>query len=212
MGRILTPAEVSSYWAGRAVEFITARHGQWLKLVGRKIALVWNATEMLDTESQDSYAEWSTPVRWLGYVSHFGILVPLAFLGVCVTWSQRGRLWVFYAMLVLYAASVVMFYVFARYRYPLVPLLLLFASAAAASTPWRNPLLLIATAAVAVFTNWPMLSADRMRAITETNLAVELQADGRLDEATAHYQRAIALQADYAPAYNNLGAALRAQG
>ena len=36
---------------------------------------------MLDTESQESYAEWSWPLRVLGWIGHFGVLVPLALLG-----------------------------------------------------------------------------------------------------------------------------------
>src|SRR6202008_4070523 len=55
-GRALTPSEVSSYWTDRALDFITAHPAQWVSLVGRKFLLLVNATEMLDTESQESYA------------------------------------------------------------------------------------------------------------------------------------------------------------
>ena len=230
LGRRLTPAEVSSYWTDKALDFITSKPGRWLTLMGRKVALLWNATEMLDTESQEAHAEWSLPLRVGGFIGHFGILVPLALFGVVVTWPMRSRLWILYAMTVAYAASVVLFYVFARYRYPLVPLLILFAAAGlveardffvaqgfgsavaglkARATRWWT---LAAVAAVAVFCNWPMLSTKLMRAVTETNLGVALQAEGRLDEATGHYHRAIALSPEYPPAYNNLATALRAKG
>ena len=46
---------------------------------------------MLDTESQESYAEWSWPLRLLGWFGHFGVLVPLAVLGWIVTWPDRHR-------------------------------------------------------------------------------------------------------------------------
>ena len=134
-GRHLTPAEVSTYWADRALDFITSQPAAWLRLVGRKVALLWNATEMVDTESQESYGEWSTPVRLLAHLGHFGILVPLAALGVWATWPLRKRLWIVHAMTIAYAGSVVMFYVFARYRFPLVPFLVLFASAGLAALP-----------------------------------------------------------------------------
>ena len=129
-GRRLSPAEVSSYWTDRALDFITTQPGAWLRLMGRKVLLLVNADEMLDTESQETYAEWSLPVRVLGWVGHFGILVPLAALGMWTLWPERRRLWVIYAMTIVYAASVVMFYVFARYRFPLVPMLMLFAASA----------------------------------------------------------------------------------
>lgn len=220
LGRRLTPNDVSSYWTDQTLDFIASKPGAWLTLMGRKVALLANATEMLDTESQETHAEWSLPLRLGGFIGHFGILVPLALFGLVVTWPMRSRLWILYAMTVSYAASVVLFYVFARYRYPLVPLLILFAAAGVAAVPeliraravpghlWT----LAAIAAVAVFCNQPMLSTTLMRAVTETNLGVALQAEGRLDEASDHYHRAIALSPDYSPAYNNLATALRAKG
>jgi hypothetical protein len=90
-GRHLTPAEVPTYWEDRAIDFITSHPAAWLKLLGRKVALLSNATETLDTESQESYAEWSMPVRLTAHVGHFGMLVPLAAFGVWATWSQRKR-------------------------------------------------------------------------------------------------------------------------
>lgn len=220
VGRPLTPSEVSSYWTGRVVDYITSQPGDWLALTGRKVMLLLNATEMLDTESQDSYAEWSWPLAIGAWLGHFGVLVPLAVTGLMVTWPQRRRLWVLHAMAIAYAGSVVLFFVFARYRYPLVPFLLLFAAAGVigARDYWRRAAasrraaMVAATAAAVVVSFWPMLSPALMRAITENNLGTALQQAGRHDEAVAHHQRAIAIMPDYAPAYNNLGASLRAGG
>ncbi len=150
--RSLTPGEVSSYWTEQALAFITSQPGDWLALVGRKIALLWNRSEMLDTESQESYEEISPVLRVLGVVGHFGVVVPLALVGLIGAWPDRRRLWPFFALLAAYAASVVLFYVFARYRFPLVPFLLLLAAnglvlaprlfaaaiSGAARPPWRR--------------------------------------------------------------------------
>ncbi len=65
-GRALTPAEVSSYWTGRATAFITEQPRAWLALTVRKAALLVNAREAIDTESQESYAEWSWPLTTAG--------------------------------------------------------------------------------------------------------------------------------------------------
>jgi tetratricopeptide (TPR) repeat protein len=220
LGRRLDGAEVSSYWTDRALTFIRSQPLDWLMLTARKVALLANATEVLDTESQYSYAEWSAPIRFGGRIGHFGFLVPLALFGIWATWPERRRLRILYALATAYAASVVMFYVFARYRFPMVPFLVLLASeglASAASflrgvSSVRGALAVASVVVAAVLANWPLLSVDLMRAITETNLAVSLQAEGRVDEATNHYRRAIAIRPDYAPAYNNLGSALRANG
>ena len=218
IGRRLTPAEVSRYWSSEALAFIRSEPLAWMTLLGRKTALLWNRTEMLDTESQETHTEWSTVLRLLGSVGHFGVLVPLAVLGLIVTWPFRQRLWVIYAIAIAYAASVVMFYVFARYRYPLVPFLLLFAAAGVAAVPQllranaRAAALAAAVLVATVFANWPVLSPDLMRTITEHNLGAALQSENRLDEAIHHYRRAVAIRPDYAPAYSNMGAALRAKG
>ena len=245
LGRSLTPGEVSSYWTDKALDFVTSQPWAWAKLMARKVALLCNATEVLDTESQEAHAEYSLPLRVLGVVGHFGVLVPLAVVGLVVTWPMRGRLWVLYALTGAYAASVVLFYVFARYRYPLVPMLIVFAAVGTTAittviTEWiaihrkhgedeNKPvhtvdhlparglggnawLVASAVAVTAIVCNWPMLSKTLMRAVTAMNLGVALQADGRVTEAIASYDRAIALQPDYAPAYNNLGTALRASG
>jgi len=239
-GRTLTPGEVSGYWTDRALDFITGRPADWLRLIARKTALLVNRTEMLDTESQESHAEWSLPLRIGGVVGHFGVLVPLAVLGLVVSWRDRSRLAVLYAMLIAYAASVVLFYVFARYRYPLVPFLILFAAAgivevaaairaALKGGPYDEPgtatrrgrpsgrptvarLGLAVAAVTAIVTNWPILSADMNRAVTEHNVGAALQSEGRDDEAITHYQRAIGLQPDYAPAFNNLASSLNSLG
>ena len=84
---------------------------------------------MIDTESQESHAEWSWPLRLLGPIAHFGVLVPLAVIGLWLTWPDRRRLWVLYAIAATFAITTIAFYVFARYRFPLVPLLVLFAGA-----------------------------------------------------------------------------------
>ena len=230
VGHSLTPAEVSSYWTGRALDYITSQPVDWLALTGRKVLLLLNANEMLDTESQESYAEWSWPLALGAWVGHFGVLVPLALIGVVVTWPERRRLWVLHVMAVAYGASVVLFFVFARYRYPLVPFLLLFAAAgvwapfdsqprslrawllAQGWRSWRPVGMTAAVVVAAIVANWPLLSPPLMMAITENNLGTALQEARRYDEAVTHHQRAIALMPGYAPAHNNLGASLRAAG
>jgi tetratricopeptide (TPR) repeat protein len=231
LGRTLSPGEVSNYWTDQALEFISSHPGAWLRLIARKAALVGNDTEMVDTEDQATHAEWSWPLRLLGPITRFGVLVPLAVLGFMVSWSTRSRWWILLALAGAYAASVVLFYVFARYRFPLVPFLVLFAAAGltsaatglaslartvAADRTRIPPGRLLRTAAVvagaAAFANWPLLSPALMRAVTENNLGAALQDEHRYDEAAAHYRRAIEFRADYTPAQNNLASALRAEG
>ena len=216
-GRPLTPSEVSGYWTDRALDFIAGQPAAWLKLMGRKVLLLWNRTEMIDTEDQSTHADWSMPLRLLGPLGTFGLLVPLAVLGGFATWRDRRRLLVIYGLIASYAASVVAFYVFARYRYPLVPMLMLFAAAGLVALPRVRQIphlvsLVPTLIVIVVFCNWPVASAAEMRAVTEMNLGTALQDDGRVDDAIGHYRRAIAESPDYAPAYSNLATALHKAG
>ena len=219
-GRTLTPGEVSNYWLGRSLQYIREQPGSWVALTARKAALLVNTSEMLDTESQESHAESSSVLAATSPIGRFGILVPLALFGMFVAWPRRAQLWILYALLAAYAGSVVLFFVMARYRHPLLPFLILFASAGVVearrffrSAPRPRVIAAVAVAALAaIISNRRMLSDDLMRAISEHNLAAALQESGRVDDAIVHYQRALRIRRDYAPSINNLGTALMAKG
>ncbi|MGQ0733785.1 MAG: tetratricopeptide repeat protein [Acidobacteriota bacterium] len=218
-GRRLTPAEVSRYWTFRALRYIWTQPGDWLELMGRKTRLAFNAAEVADTEDQLSYADWSIVLRVASRVWHFGVLAPLALFGIWATWPRRAELTLLYLLPAAYLLALIAFAVMARYRYPLVPFLILFAAAGVASAgrvlraaPRRLLPGVTAVVLFAVFCNWPMYSMAEMRAITESNVATELQAQGKLDEAIAFYRAALARDPDDAVTRSNLGAALAAKG
>jgi tetratricopeptide (TPR) repeat protein len=211
-GRTLTPSEVSAYWTAQAWTYVRSHPRAWLALQLHKARLLVSRTEMIDTESQASHAEYSAPLAILGTVWHFGVLLPLAPLGLMTTWSERRRLAPFYALALVYALSVIAFFVVARYRLPLVPWLMLFASAAFVSWPRPRAAAVATVALFAVLANWPTHTEARQLAITENNLGAALQENSRLDDAIARYRRALQFDATYQPALNNLGTALRAKG
>jgi len=219
-GRMLSPAEVSAYWRGQALAFIASDPAAWIALMARKALLLINAREAVDTESQESYAEWSWPLRVLGPVTHPGVLLPLAVLGAWCLWPTRRRFGVLVLLWATLAASTVAFYVLARYRLPLVPFLIIGAATALTDTgrlrqawPSRSMLTALGMAVLlAVAAQWPLLPTDRSRAITENNLGAALHERGRDAEAATRLRRAIAIRPDYTPAYSNLGVALRAIG
>ncbi len=95
--------------------------------MARKLALTFNALELADTESQEVYAEWAWLLRIMGPFD-FGLLLGLAALGAALTARSWRRLWLLYVLAATYALSVALFYVFARYRFPLVPVLMLLAA------------------------------------------------------------------------------------
>ncbi len=216
LGRELTPGEVSSYYVGRVLDDIREEPVDWLRLMRHKVVLLWNVVEIVDTEDQYTYARTSAPLQLTGYVFHFGWLAPLGLLGIALTWKRRYELWPIYLMLALYAASVVAFYVFGRYRLPMVPFLVLFAAYALTELPElvrsRAALPAALVLVTALFCNWPVLDKTEMRALTHYNFGAGFDAEGDVQNALAQYRMAVELDPAYTEAHNNLGSLLSRQG
>ena len=213
LSRSLTPGQVSNYWFEQSLHYITAQPAQWLKLLGYKWLRVWNAREVEDSDDFYIYQKWSWLLALLASVSHFGILAPLATIGVLLTLNRWRQLWLLYAMIISLAASVAVFYVFGRYRYPLVPLLALFAGAGVVES-WRLcqhkawSVLLPASSVAIVFSvliNWPIQNVRGAGASGYNNLANALAKQGKVDEAISAAERALEVQPDFAIAHYNLG-------
>jgi tetratricopeptide (TPR) repeat protein len=220
LGREPTPAEVSRYYTDRALDYIRSDPGDWLRLLGRKLVLALNRVELVDTEDQYTHAEYAFVLRATGSVLHFGLLAPLACLGAWVAWPRRRRLWPLYAMVVVYGGSLLLFYIFGRYRLPLVPILALAATAGCVGLPGlvrrERPRALAlgggAVLAVAIVANWPVLDTRYMRSVSHYNIGNELVAAGDVEAGMHHYALAIELYHDNAVANHNLGVLLAMRG
>ncbi|HTM08797.1 MAG TPA: tetratricopeptide repeat protein [Verrucomicrobiae bacterium] len=215
-GRSLSPREVSKYWIGRSWDYIRSQPGHWLRLLGKKWLLVWNVREIDDSDDFYLYQQWSRLLALLAAVTHFGVLFPLAAAGCALTWRQWRRLWLLYAMLGSFALSVALFYVFARYRFPLVPLLALFAGVplvevfALFRKPSRPALgqgaVALGTLAIALaFARWPLGGKPGPSAGAYNNLATAYAEQEKFDEAIASAEKALELDPSYGVAHYNLG-------
>lgn len=223
LGRPLSSGEVSGYWRDRALRHMLAEPGAWTRTIARKAYLMVNALELPDAYDQYTYAEWSALLRWLSRVFHFGILLPLAGAGIVVTWARRRGIWPLHGMLLLYAGSVLLFFVLSRYRLPVVPILILFAAAfvtEAAGNLFRGarvaPSALFVAVAIAVIANWPPAEAagkQRFKATMLNNIAGTIvYQPGRSEEAIRVLAEAIPLDPTFGPAYYNLGLACKNLG
>lgn len=220
VGRRLTPGDVSAFYVDRVVEYIRSEPADWLRLMSSKLALTWNAGELIDTEDAHTYAEWSAPLRVTLKVLHFGVLAPLAALGLALTWHRRRDLWILYLLIIVYAASVALFFVFGRYRLPLVPLLILFAAAGVtevfalfrAPAKWKLAASTVVTLCAVLVCNLNLVSAEKMQAVSFSNIGNALAKQGKFDEAIQFYERSLRINPENALAHNNLGVALERQG
>ena len=229
-GRPLTSGEVSAYWSGQAWEFILSHPGRWLRLLGYKWMLVWNSYEIPDTESYTLYAELSWLLSMCGRLNHFGVLCPLAAVGAVATLRRWRRLWVLYVLIGMVAFGVAVFYVFGRYRYPLVPLLAMFAGAGLvelyglirprgrcedapgrerSSRRWVNAVVLVV---VAVPVNLPLNPERRLEGMAYANLGVVLGQRQEYESAIYFLEAALECVPEAAEAYVNLGTVHRLRG
>lgn len=222
----LSASEVSSYWFRRAWAFIRHQPMRWLRMIAYKWALVWNAYEIPDTESHTLYSHFSWLLGVCGKLNHFGVLCPLAAAGIVVTAPRWRALWMLYAMLFVLAAGVAAFYVFGRYRFPLVPVLALFAGAGAAEIyrlvqsrawrggdkPRRSVVMLIVVVLVALATNLRINPEARLDAMAYANLGAVLGQQGSYDSAIYFLNKAVQGAPDSVEAHFNLGMARRLSG
>ena len=230
-GRQLTASEVSQYWLERSLSFIRAQPFEWLDLTARKLHLVWHERELPDTDSIDAYAEQSSILTFLDRVWNFGILAPLALAGVVLRRRRwREDAWLLTAIVAV-TFGVAVFIIYARYRYPLVPLLMPFAAYAIVESvsaairlvrpgdglaPPRDYRSLIGAFAALVVTaiavHWPLPSRD-MRAINYYSVAVRiLDQGGSLAQAEQLLQRTLSIAPNEAYPYFALSVVYKRAG
>jgi hypothetical protein len=141
LGRTVPPEELSapevSTWLWRgAVRQIAADPERWVRLMGRKLQLFWNAYEIPDAEGYRVLREHGGAVAqaWIG----FGWIAPLGLLGLILglrsrpTPEARAAGWFLVGMVGVVCVSVVLFFVFGRYRLFVVPVLVVAAGSAVA--------------------------------------------------------------------------------
>jgi Tfp pilus assembly protein PilF/4-amino-4-deoxy-L-arabinose transferase-like glycosyltransferase len=213
MGRTLNAGEVSDYWLRESFDYIGEHTVDWLALLGKKWLMVWNDREVEDSDDFYIYLNWSSLLYGLSWIGRFGILAPLAAAGIWITRAQWRRLWFLYVMILALAASVAVFYIFGRYRYPLVPVLALFSGAALADT-WRRyqacdwkGYLGPASAFIitALLVNWPIYDHRGPGAAGYNNLSNAFYRQGHVDQAIQTALKAIALEPEHGVTQYNLG-------
>jgi tetratricopeptide (TPR) repeat protein len=127
LGRPLKASEIDAYWRGEALRWMRENPGAFLLVTLKRAALLVNAREIPDDLDPAFLARFS----WVLRLPLFGfglLLLPLAAAGLYLAWSERAKFAFLFVLLGAYVASILFFFVFARYRLPLVPLLLVFAA------------------------------------------------------------------------------------
>ena len=131
-----SPGERSAYFMRRAFADISSDFPGWAGRLAEKAWLLLSGPEV--KRNQDPYyaaghSRLLSLLLWDEAISFpHGVVLPLALLGLAVTWRQRNpALDLLRLFLAGYGLSIVLFFVTSRYRTPLTPAWLPFAAAGA---------------------------------------------------------------------------------
>jgi Tfp pilus assembly protein PilF len=216
-GRPLKGAEIDRYWMAKGFEFWQRQPGKAMGLLLRKTFLWFAGHEV--SNDRDLYA-----VKRYSFINYlffnttllkfpFGVLLPLAFVGVWFSRSQWRRFLPLFLFVVAYSLSFIVFFVCSRYRAPLVPIAAILAAigpiglTGPAAKRERVVALVIAAAAFLVF-NANLAGAGRQVGQDQSHVvaAVGLHGQGRDAEALVEVRQALKL--DSARSVLSLEAAL----
>jgi len=212
-GRPMTASQVSAYWYGRGWREIRKYPGNFIRVTCKKFALFWNDYEVPDVQDF-YYVRRACPALWLAPFT-FGIIAPLAGVGVFASLRQWRSCVLPYLVVAGVLATVVPFFIFARYRLPVVSVLIVFAGAGVARTAElfasrdgrRLAVSLAVAAGVAAFTNWPIYRPIAYIATSYFNVGQLHREAGHAKEAIAAWREAVRLNPAYRKPWRALGEA-----
>jgi len=218
-GRRLSFSDVSDYWYRQAENEIREDFGGWISRLLRKCRLLVNGYEIPNDLDIYTVGERVPVVRLFltrGPIYFpFGLLAPLALLGLLMSIPQWRRLSLLYLTTIAYSLSIIAFFVNARYREPLLPLFMLFAALGCART-WsylRNKrwlsagIWLLVLVGLVIESNHYMLSEfpRQIEAQGLTQLGASFVAQGKPDSALAYFGRALEADPSCIGALNHVG-------
>jgi len=125
-GHPLKPSQVSNHFAKKALGFIFGSPGAALSLTARKFYYFWGAVERANSK----YIQFFWRHYGLGRIPlpGFWLVGPLSLLGGLLLWRRRGELSLLYLFVLTYMVGVIVFFVNARFRLPVTPVLIIFAA------------------------------------------------------------------------------------
>lgn len=200
-GHALKPSEISRFWFAKAFHFIRSQPRRWLRLTLRKIRLFFFGYEIPDFEDYYLARRFSRVLRF-GTVG-YGLVCPLALLGMGLGLSQWRRLSLLYLYALFGIASIVVCYIFGRYRLSAVVPMLVFAGFALkrlgewlALRQLRS--LVTGSAALLLLIGGVNQGTQAMKASflpgSLANMGLAYQNLGRPDKAQEYFMEAVSLQ------------------
>jgi 4-amino-4-deoxy-L-arabinose transferase-like glycosyltransferase len=221
LGEDASPDAYNAWFFQRAFRDIAAAPGAWVTKLVKKAWLVFAAEELDPNNDINLYRGESWLLRVLIFRLGplwfpFGLVAPFFVLGA-VTRKPSASAWLILGFIAAYATSLVLYHVRARYRLPIVPVMLPFAAAGAlwVAEQWkvRNAKALAAgllgVLAVAVLVNAPIADvAFAHRFPTHYMLGKSWLIAGEDAKAVQEFERALNAHEDFAGLRHDYGNSL----
>lgn len=220
VGRILTPGQVSSYFFKKGLRWISNHPIGWLWLTIKKTHLFFNAFEISNNRNIYFFSSQSrilSRLLWLG----FGLIAPLGILGAITIYKNNKKARIVTWIIMCYSIGVILFFITARYRMPIVPLMILFSSALIVQLfDWIRTKNLAKSGTVIMggiflyFLCWwnPYGFSNEADAQTYFSLGNAYLKLDRYSQARDEYQHALALDPNYQQVHLNMGVSFYRQG
>ena len=218
-GRTLKRSEVSNFWYGLAWQEIRSDPSAFIGLLFRKLRLFLNGYEIPNNQNIYLARKLGSIVqplmfsKWLHFP--FGVVAPLAVIGLVLSLTQWRKFLPVYLMLGSYLLTLLLFFLCARFRQPMMPFMILFAVYAVfrliefkTRRQGKNlALALFMLTLLLVESNHDALGLDQQRVAAEDQLVVgnAYLAQNNLAGAEMEYKRGLSADSTLAPLHNNLG-------
>lgn len=213
----VTPAAAERYYVRRVADYVREQPGDFLAASLRKARLFTNALEVPRVLDPYFHSSLSATLRlmtwrWGSFGFPFGVLLPLAVLGICVGIRGQPHRLLATGFALAGAVSVIVFFNASRYRLVIVPVLAVFAVFAVvwlvrqvSERRWRGfGAGLCSALMLGALINWPLSApsdAVNFEADFYMNLGRRLQADGNLDGALAAFAKTLTIAPESAEAH-----------
>jgi Flp pilus assembly protein TadD/4-amino-4-deoxy-L-arabinose transferase-like glycosyltransferase len=224
-----TPGEQKHFFYSKTFEYIRTQPMSFLKGLLRKCVEFFSSREMPGNIDVYLFARWSRLLGLLtwkvgGFGFPFGLLLPLALLGVIFRWRMVPIPVILFS--VFYSASVVLTHIQARFRMPIIVPMCVLGGAAlvrviemVSMRRWGSIAIVCLFGAAVGFLSsvaGPFYAErpDKINYKAELyyGLGDSLEQHGRAGDAMEAYYKALSLKSDYVEVHNNLGLLLVDQG
>lgn len=203
-GKKLSASEVSDFWVDKTFTEIKDDPAHFAGLIFKKIVLLASGVELSNNFDYYFFTRQSTLMKiliWPKFIFFpWGLIFPLGLLGMLAVRKYQNGSTTLLIFIGMYALSIIMFLVSARYRLPLLPVLILFAAfwvddlinEFKAKKPGRVIATLIIAVILIILGNYDYFGYGQINYAHgyHTSATIYLQ-QGKISQAEDYYQKAL---------------------